>query len=166
MSVCRLPTGVWRSLRWRDNGGDSVSNHQPSECLLNSPPAQMASNAENVSIWWRHHGCVGAWRPLEASDAHTYLGSVRLFHSSLAQPLGPYSGVWKMVKMVMWAHNYPESSGYEVSPSLYLNQFITKPATPADGRPCGRPCLILIDSPTATKIGLCSSLGVSVEPPG
>ena len=20
-------------------------------------PAQMASNAENVSIWWRHHGC-------------------------------------------------------------------------------------------------------------
>ena len=21
-------------------------------------PAQMASNAENVSIWWRHHGCV------------------------------------------------------------------------------------------------------------
>ena len=60
---------------------DSVSNHQPPECLLsrlirrrskktsklrvtglsagNSPetgefPAQMASNAENVSIWWRH----------------------------------------------------------------------------------------------------------------
>ena len=70
------------SLRWRHNGGDSVSNHQPRECLLNrlircrskktsklrvaglcvgnSPrtsefPAQMASNAENVSIWWRHH---------------------------------------------------------------------------------------------------------------
>ena len=70
------------SLRWRHNGGDSVSNHQPSECLLNrlimcrskktsklrvaglcvgySPgtdefPAQMASNAGNVSIWWRHH---------------------------------------------------------------------------------------------------------------
>ena len=70
------------SLRWRHNGCDSVSNHQPRECLLrrlirrtskktsklrvtglcarNSPetgqfPAQMASNAENVSIWWRHH---------------------------------------------------------------------------------------------------------------
>ena len=69
-------------LRWRHNGCDSVSNHQPRECLLrrlitrtskktsklrvtglcagNSPetgefPAQMASNAENVSIWWRHH---------------------------------------------------------------------------------------------------------------
>ena len=32
-------------------------------CVGNSPgtgefPAQMASNAENVSIWWRHHGLV------------------------------------------------------------------------------------------------------------
>ena len=70
-------------LRWRHNRSDSVSNHQPHHCLLNrlfrrrskktskfrvtglcvgnSPgagefPAQMASNAENVSIWWRHHG--------------------------------------------------------------------------------------------------------------
>ena len=71
-----------RSLRWRHNGRDSVSNHQPHDCLFNrlfrrrsketskrrvtglcagnSPgtgefPAQIASNAENVSIWWRHH---------------------------------------------------------------------------------------------------------------
>ena len=71
------------ALRWRHNGYDSVSNHQPHDCLLNrlfrrrlkktsklrvtglcagnSPgsgefPAQIASNAENVSIWWRHHG--------------------------------------------------------------------------------------------------------------
>ena len=70
------------SLLWRHNGREGVSNHQPHECLLNrsfmrrskktsklrvtglcagnSPetgefPAQMASNAENVSIWWRHH---------------------------------------------------------------------------------------------------------------
>ena len=70
------------SLQWRHNGRDSVSNHQPHDCLLkrlfrnrskkiskllvtglcagNSPvageiPAQMASNAGNVSIWWRHH---------------------------------------------------------------------------------------------------------------
>ena len=69
-------------LQWRHNGRDGVSNHQPHDCLLsrlfrrkskktsklrvtglcavNSPgtgefPAQMASNAENVSIWWRHH---------------------------------------------------------------------------------------------------------------
>ena len=71
------------SLKWRHNGRDGVSNHQPHDCLLNrlfrckskktsklrvtglcvgnSPvtgefPSQRASNAENVSIWWRHHG--------------------------------------------------------------------------------------------------------------
>ena len=70
------------SLQWRHNGRDIVSNHQPHDCLLkrffrrrskntsklrvtglcagNSPvtdefPAQMTSNADNVSIWWRHH---------------------------------------------------------------------------------------------------------------
>ena len=69
-------------LQWRHNVRDSVSNHQAHDCLLNrlfgriskktskllvtglcagnSPgtdefPAQMASNADNVSIWWRHH---------------------------------------------------------------------------------------------------------------
>ena len=72
-------------LRWRRNGHNGVSNHQPHHCLLNllfgcrskktsklsvtglcagnSPgtgefPAQMVSNAENVSIWWRHHALV------------------------------------------------------------------------------------------------------------
>ena len=75
-------SSVTRPLQWRHNWCDSVSNHQPHDCLLNclfrrrwkktlklrvtglcmgnSPvtgefPAQMASNAENVSIWWRHH---------------------------------------------------------------------------------------------------------------
>ena len=75
------------SLQWRHNGLDGVSNHQPHHCLLsrlfgrrskktsklrvtglyagNSPgtgefPAQMASTAEYVSIWWRHHVYSGA----------------------------------------------------------------------------------------------------------
>ena len=70
------------TLQWRHNGRDGVSNHQPYDCLLNplfkgisqktsklrvaglcvgnSPVtgeffAQRTSNAENVSIWWRHH---------------------------------------------------------------------------------------------------------------
>ena len=70
------------TLQWRHNDHDSVSNHQPHGCLLkrlfarrskktskrrvtglcagNSPgtgefPAQRASNAEYVSIWWRNH---------------------------------------------------------------------------------------------------------------
>ena len=70
------------SFQWRHNERDNVLNHQPHDCLLNrlfrrrskkisklgvtglcagnSPgtgefPAQMASYAENVSNWWRHH---------------------------------------------------------------------------------------------------------------
>ena len=73
------------SLQWRHKGHDSVSNHRRFDCLLNrlfrrkskktsklrvtgvfagnSPvtgefPTQKASNAENVSIWWRHHAKV------------------------------------------------------------------------------------------------------------
>ena len=71
-----------RTLHWRHNELDCISVHQPHDCLLtclfrhrsnetsklrvtglcegNSLgtgefPAQKASNAENVSIWWRHH---------------------------------------------------------------------------------------------------------------
>ena len=59
-------------LQWRHNDHDGVSNHHPHDCLLNRLfrrrskktsklcagdfPAQRASNVENVSIWWRHHG--------------------------------------------------------------------------------------------------------------
>ena len=69
-------------LQWRHNQRHGASNHRHLHCLLhcwyrprskkawklrvtglwagNSPvtvefPAQKASNAENVSIWWRHH---------------------------------------------------------------------------------------------------------------
>ena len=74
-------------LQWRHNGRDGVPNRQPHDCLLNRLfgckskktsklhvtglcagnslvtgefPSQMASNAEKVSIWWRHHGLVDA----------------------------------------------------------------------------------------------------------
>ena len=78
-----LKMHIWNvTLRWRHNDHAGISNHQPHGCLLNrlfrrkskktsklrvtglcagnSPgtgefPAQMASYAENVSIWWRHH---------------------------------------------------------------------------------------------------------------
>ena len=79
MSGCQLDM----ALRWRHNKRDGISNHQPHDCVLNrlfrhkskktsklcvtglcegnSPvtgqfPSQRASKAENVSIWWRHHG--------------------------------------------------------------------------------------------------------------
>ena len=75
-------SSCYTPLRWRHNDHAGVSNHQPPGCLLNrlfrrkskktsklrvtglcagnSPgtgefSAQMASYAENVSIWWRHH---------------------------------------------------------------------------------------------------------------
>ena len=70
------------SLQWRHNEHDGVLNHRRFHCLLNcwlrrrskktsklrltglcagnsavtsEFPAQKASDAENVSIWWRHH---------------------------------------------------------------------------------------------------------------
>ena len=101
------------SLQWRHNGNDSVSNHRPYDCLLNrlfrrrskktsklrvtglcagnSPetgefPAQMASYAENASIWWRHHvmlcfeetlRCIYTigkiWNIWKAQREHSYL---------------------------------------------------------------------------------------------
>ena len=83
-AVCMTPCNklVTDTLQWRHNGHDGISNHQPHDCLPNrlfrhrskktsklhitglcegnSPvtsefPAQRASNAENVPIWWRHH---------------------------------------------------------------------------------------------------------------
>ena len=72
----------FHALHWRHNEHDGVLNNQPHDCFLNrlfrhrskktsnlrvtglcegnSPvtgelPAQRASNAENVSIWWRHY---------------------------------------------------------------------------------------------------------------
>ena len=78
----------FNALQWRHNKRDGVSNHQPQDCLLdrlfrcrskttskrrvtglcdgNSAvngefPTQRASNAENVSVWWRHHATT---RPL------------------------------------------------------------------------------------------------------
>ena len=69
------------ALLWCHNGCDGISNYQPHDCLLNHSfrcrskktsklrglcvgnslvtgefPTQMASNAENISIWWRYHG--------------------------------------------------------------------------------------------------------------
>ena len=77
-----LESALYSTLQWCHNGRDGISTHQPHGCLLNhlfghrskktsklrvtglcvgnSPvtgefPAQMASNGEDVSIWWHHH---------------------------------------------------------------------------------------------------------------
>ena len=78
-----LPHCFQCALQWRHNERNGISNHRRLHCFLkrwfrrkskqtsklrviglcvgNSPvtgefPAQKVSNAENVSIWWRHHG--------------------------------------------------------------------------------------------------------------
>ena len=91
------------ALQWRHNGRDGVLNHQPHDRLLNrlfgrrskktsklrvtglgagnSPgtgefPAQRASNAENVSIWWHHHG-LRHWALINECFQLTHLGRMR-----------------------------------------------------------------------------------------
>ena len=90
-------------LRWRHNGHYSVSNHQPHHCLLNRLigcrskktsklrvtglcagnwpgtgefPAQMASNAENVSIWWRHHDMCRLYNPNITNLRRYHFGNI------------------------------------------------------------------------------------------
>ena len=118
-----IKTNRYSSLRWRHNGRDSVSKHQPHHCLLNrlfrcrskktsklrvtglcvgnSPgtgefPAQMASNAENVSIWWRHHFVINKFsqhklrlglRTIQPSNA----GKIVLFPNLVSPKLTCYA---------------------------------------------------------------------------
>ena len=83
IGILRIAVEILRGIRMKSYERDGVSNHQPQNCLLNrlfrhrsqkksklrviglcagnSPvtsefAAQMASNAENISIWWRHYG--------------------------------------------------------------------------------------------------------------
>ena len=81
----RMLTIVYIALQWSHNERHGISNHRCLECLLtrlfrrtskktsklhwalwgNPPvtggfPSQRASNAENVPIWWRHHGTLNA----------------------------------------------------------------------------------------------------------
>ena len=90
------------ALRWRHNELDGVSDHQPHDCLLNRLfgrrskktsklrvtglcvgnlpgtgefPAKMASNAENVSIWWRHHG-FGDGNKIKYTYSHNHMREI------------------------------------------------------------------------------------------
>ena len=108
---------VLNTLRWRHNGCDSVSNHQPHDCLLNRLfrrgskktskrrdtglcagnslgtgefPAQMASNAENVSIWWRHH----AYANCPKAPKPTLCIPTDLYFIYAGNPLGSENLIW------------------------------------------------------------------------
>ena len=91
---------VSHQLLWRQIGRDSISNHQPHDCLLNwlfrlrskktsklrvtglyagnsrvtgKFPTQMGSNAENVSIWWRHHALQQQYMNVMVSQITSHL---------------------------------------------------------------------------------------------
>ena len=109
-----------RSLHWRHNERDGVSNHQPRDCLLsglirrrskntsklrvtglcvgNSPAtgefsAQMDSDAEYVSIWWRHHG-------LLTVGSGTDIACFALFHHSLPMTYVSFVGSSYLVVII------------------------------------------------------------------
>ena len=98
------PIPGMRPSQWCHNGRDGISNHQPHDCLLNCLfrcrsketsklcvtglcagnslvtsefPAQMTSNAENISIWWRQHGYFKIW-PWESKVKS--MGRVKVQH--------------------------------------------------------------------------------------
>ena len=105
------------TLLWRHNGCDSVSNYQSHDCLLNrlfrrrwkktskfgvsglcagnSPgtgefPTQMASYAENVSIWWRHH------------DTCKCLGTALGYQQAQCRPHKTTCFVWFLCLSLSW----------------------------------------------------------------
>ena len=108
-----------RSLQWSHNERDDVSNHRRTDCLLNrlfryrskktskllvtilctgnSPvtgefPAQKASNAENVSIWWRHHG-------YDTSRSAQLIHCITKREHSVTEALSSF-------RIVIWRYNY------------------------------------------------------------
>ena len=120
------------TLRWRHNVRDGVPNYQPHDCLHsrvfrrrskeisklcvtglcagNSPrtgefPAQKASNAENISIWWRHHDH-GIYLP-----SVDYLGQIQFdipltcfswTHSEAVSRHAMYQQIWFWSLQVLW----------------------------------------------------------------
>ena len=127
----RMPRACFYSLGWRLNGRDSVSNDQPHDCLLNSlfrlrskktsklrvtglyagnspetgeVPAQRASTAENVSIWWRHHVTGFCWTIIQAGAwISNYVHTIGCKHSTMPYLQRRFS--WTTVEVNAWMSN-------------------------------------------------------------
>ena len=131
-------------LHWRHNGRDGISNHQPYDCLLNrlyghrskktsklrvtglcegnSPgtgefPAQMASNAENISIWWRRRAkeipsafVTHEWKYFEYSNGYS--------HRILTKCM--YGRVYAHEKKIWFRVELMEEMAYQVYLCLWL----------------------------------------------
>ena len=153
-------------LRWRHNGRDSVSNHQPHHCLLNrymlktsklrvtglcvgnSPvtgefPAQMASNAEIVSIWWRHHGecCFRCAVPLSTVCVRVFvLEYFNIKHQSSAS----LAFVWGIHRWsVNSTHNWPVTRKMFPFDDVIMQHVVRNIATPFFSGP---QCVIILNA--------------------
>ena len=125
------------TLHWCQNERDGVSNHQRLDCLLNclfrcrskkksklritglceenSPvtgefPSQRASNAENVSIWWRHHESRKSQGKVQESFSANSVATLTRAIVILPQ--------WAVVILPQWQCSKPE--GYEVSITIMI----------------------------------------------
>ena len=128
------------TLQWRPIEHDCVSNHQSGDCLLNrlfmcrskkklhvtglcagnSPvtgefPTQKASNAENVSIWWRHHGEIWCYICIHSDLIQTI--SYYLIQTISYYWL-PVTGEFPSQRPVMWS--------FDVFFDLGLNKWLSK----------------------------------------
>ena len=122
------------TLHWRHNECDGVSNRQPHDCLLdrlfrrrskktsklrvtglcvgNLPvtgefPTQRASNAENVSIWWRHHDLLYPGMPL-------YLLLISLCRRSMSRQWRQHKKRWQTIQ-----HHEIKKSVFTLIPMRY-----------------------------------------------
>ena len=113
-------------LQWHHNGHDGISNHQPHDCLFNrlfrhrskktpklhvtglcvgnSPvtgefPTQMASNVENVSIWWCHHG--SDWKLMFAIECLIYRAIIGMHSATVTMHVPPLCLAWATCKQPM-----------------------------------------------------------------
>ena len=128
------------ALKWRHNERDGVSNHQHHVCLLKrlfrrrskkTPklrvaslcegdsmvtgefPSQRASNAKNVSIWWRHHAKFGDWEDTPVTYFTLLLSSNRKY--VYMEPREPGSGVPLTVNSLMCSSTHWKLFGYILS---------------------------------------------------
>ena len=118
------------SLQWRHNELDGVSNHQPYDCLINrlfrrgsklrvtslcegnSPVtgeflAQSASNAQNVSISWRHH----------VDDKSTLIQDECTFKTSAEKAIGEKTELFQVMALCSQAASHYLSQCWTISVS-------------------------------------------------
>ena len=101
-------------------GDDGIANHQPQDCLLNRLfrrrskktsklrvtglcvenslvsgefPAEMASNAENVSIWWHHHVKEAPDLQVNNSDFNRMIGYTWMVLVMVTRLHDPYNAI-------------------------------------------------------------------------